>query len=658
MMMNDEVRKAKLDKRRAERVWRNSSLEINRQIYMTKRDELNHAIFKAKHSHIQASIGKCNGQQKELFKRVDELFYKKKSSSLPTHESVDELCNRMADFFDNKIKDIYNGLAAIQQQDIQLDPDTDFPSNGTCLQDFEPLSEEDIEEIVKQSASKSCCLDPIPTQLIKECLDVLLPIITRIVNASFASSSVPHAFKIAAVTPILKKANLIAEILKNFRPISNLPYLSKVLEKAASKQLLVHKTKNNVREKFQSAYRENHSTETALLRIQHDLLSALDRKQCVFMVMLDLSAAFDTVNHSKLLGRLDTSLGVRGNALKWLKSYLTGRRQFVTIQRARSKEVIKTCDVPQGSILGPNLYEDYTSGPVGAIFRKHGIQYHIYADDTQAYISFDAADEQAALAKLEICLKEVRQWMAANWLKLNDTKTEFIVFGNKSNLDELKTDRVTLGDASIEKVDRVKSIGATLDRHMKLDSHTSSICKSAWFHLHQISKIKLFLTHEQLKSVIHAYVVSRLDQNNSLLIGLPKDQITKLQMVQNAAARLLYGARKRDHVTPLLIKLHWLPVEKRILFKILLLVYKCTTGKGPDYLTELLVTYKPTRQLRSSTQLLLTVPTRHYADTRRRDFAHIGPVEWNKLPMEIRSSCSTDSFKRCLKTYLFKCSYL
>ena len=166
-------------------------------------------------------------------------------------------------------------------------------------------------------------LDPIPTYLLKECIDILLPTITRIINLSLQFCIVPDSFKTAAVTPLLKKASLDANVLKNFRPVSNLPFISKILEKVVLQQINKHKAANNLNEKFQSAYRKHHSTETALLRIQNDLLQSMHKKQCCFLVLLDLSAPFDTVNHSILVDRLSGRFGIRGDASKWIQSYLS-----------------------------------------------------------------------------------------------------------------------------------------------------------------------------------------------------------------------------------------------------------------------------------------------------------------------------------------------
>ena len=176
-----------------------------------------------------------------------------------------------------------------------------------------------------------------------------------------------------------------------------------------------------------------------------------------------------------------------------------------------------------------------------------------------------------------------------------------------------------------------------------MDVQVAAMCKSAWYHLYQISKIRQYLNKEQAKTVIHSYVTSRLDNSNSILIGLPKYQISKLQIIQNASARLIEGIKKHEHITPTLKALHWLPVEKRIIYKILVITYKVLHGEGPMYLRDLLISYIPSRSLRSSSDNQLCVPKVRYAETAKRAFAVRAPTEWNSLPKIIRRKQSLDS---------------
>jgi hypothetical protein len=252
------------------------------------------------------------------------------------------------------------------------------------------------------------------------------------------------------------------------------------------------------------------------------------------------------------------------------------------------------------------------------------------------------------------CLDEVRLWMAMNYLKLNDDKTEFIILGSKHNLRTVTTTHLTIGENKVKPSKCVKNIGATFDEHMKLDKHVAITCRNAWHHLYQISKIKKYLSEPQLKSVIQSFVISKIDQNNSLLSGSPKCLIAKLQSIQNAAAKLICGMNHYDQIEPPLRNLHWLPVKRRIQFKILLLCYKCLHEKGPAYLTELLVPYKPGRSLRSASSNLLVEPKSSMKTYGDRAFSVAGPRLWNDLPSSIKDSRSISSFKKALKTHLFK----
>ena len=241
-----------------------------------------------------------------------------------------------------------------------------------------------------------------------------------------------------------------------------------------------------------------------------------------------------------------------------------------------------------------------------------------------------------------------------NRLKVNDDKSEFIIIGTNSALSRVKTTALRVGTRTIQASSFVRNIGCYFDRNMKMNEQVKHTCKSAWFHLYNISKIRRFLTCEQVKSIVHAYVTSKLDFNNVLLTGAPDLLLKKLQLIQNAAARLITGSKRQEHITPILKMLHWLPMRKRILFKVLLLTYKAINGCGPKYLKELLDLYQPTRCLRSATDpLLLTVPKSRLKTFGDRSFAVFAPFHWNQLPFHIRSSTNVNNFKRNLKTHLF-----
>ena len=206
------------------------------------------------------------------------------------------------------------------------------------------------------------------------------------------------------------------------------------MERVVAQQLDQYTQSHPNQEVMQSAYRRFHSTETALVKIQNDILHAIDNHRCVFLILLDLSAAFDTVEHSILLQRLKHRFGITDKAHTWIRSYLSNRKQSILIDNVHSKELVVNFNLPQGSVLGPRFFKDYES-PVGKIIRSFGLQAHFYADDTQLYIAFAPDDkEDVCIQNVEACVSEICQWMAANYLKLNDDKTEFIILGSRHSL--------------------------------------------------------------------------------------------------------------------------------------------------------------------------------------------------------------------------------
>ena len=247
--------------------------------------------------------------------------------------------------------------------------------------------------------------------------------------------------------------------------------------------------------------------------------------------------------------------------------------------------------------------------------------------------------------------------MASNWLKLNDDKTEFIVLGTPANLAKVATEAICVGDHYIKKCKYVRNIGAMFDSSMKMEVQINKVSQTAWFHLYSISKIRQYLTIEQTQAAIHAYVTSRLDQNNSLLSNVPAVLLKKLQKIQNAAAKLIMRDKREECSTTLLKELHWLPINQRHAFKVLLLVYKSLNDKGPKYLKQLLPPKTDPRPLRSSSEELLEVARTNLVTYGDRAFSIVGPQKWNLLPLDIRSRTTVNSFKKALKSHLFKSAY-
>ena len=211
-----------------------------------------------------------------------------------------------------------------------------------------------------------------------------------------------------------------------------------------------------------------------------------------------------------------------------------------------------------------------------------------------------------------------------------------------------------MGNAKIKACNEVRNIGAMFDSELSMGPQVKNVCRSAWLHLYNIGKVRSYLNEEQTKTAVHAYVTSKLDGNSSLLAGIPSVLSSQIQRVQNASAKLVTKSKKYDHVTPLLAKLHWLPIKNRIIFKLLLLTYKALNDKGPTYLKDLFTFYKPSLNLRSSSDpLILIVPKTSLKRFGDKSFSVTAAKEWNKMPFNMRSAKSVNQFKSLLKTHLF-----
>ena len=327
---------------------------------------------KARQDYYSDLISNNGNDLKHLFKVSKNLLNIASTPVLPPHEDKQQLANEMGIFFIRKIANIRSDLDNHSPQVCRVGSN-DYKIY-LPISKFELLSQEEMHDLIRASKKKTCSLDPIPTKLVFDCLDILLPVITKIINYSLEHGVFPSAWKNALVFPLLKKDGL-EPILKNYRPVSNLQSISKLTESAVAKQLQHHISMNNLFPMLQSSYRKFHSTESALLKVKNDILLNMNRQHVTLLVLLDLSAAFDTIDHGILLERLRSAFGVRDTALSWIASYLRSRTQQVSIDGTLSMKFNLECGVPQGSCLGPLLFVVYAS-KIFEIVDKHNLEIH------------------------------------------------------------------------------------------------------------------------------------------------------------------------------------------------------------------------------------------------------------------------------------------
>jgi hypothetical protein len=651
---NEEIAGEKKERRRLERKMKKTNNEGDKVAFKIQRNKYNNTLRDLRRKHFKDQIAQRKNDPKGLFKTLNALLHRKNDTPLPPHKNESELANKFNDFFLNKVENIRDEL---DKGNNQLQDEEDSFS-GSCLTKYKILTPEEVKKLVFDSSNKSCELDPIPTYVLRDCIEEILPLLTKIVNKSLQLGNMPVKLKNAIIRPLLKKLGLTL-IEKNYRPVSNLAFLGKLIERASALQIVDHITSNNLMDFFQSAYRKYHSTETALLRVKDDIQRELDNSKAVMLVLLDLSAAFDTIDHNILIKRLNKKCGVRGTALKWIKSYLSERTCQVIINGKTSNEKDLKYGVPQGSVLGPILFSIYMS-PLGEIIKKHGLNYHIYADDTQIYIAFspnEGSKGNIERSKLEACIRDVKVFLLRNKMKFNDGKTEFIILNTKNQAKKIDLSKIQIGNTEINKKMKVRNLGVIFDNELAMESHINQVIRKGHFHLRNLSAIRPCIDRDTANIAAHAFITSVLDYGNSLLYGVNKIHLNKLQRLQNNAARIVTGTRRFDHITPILKELHWLPVVARIEFKILLITWKALNKMAPGYITELIEVKEQSRVTRSSSKLNLVVPITKLVTCGDRRFSKIAPMLWNQIPQDLKEKKKIESFKNNLKTYLFKKYY-
>ena len=559
-----------------------SKLQGDKSLYVCQRKVCAQMCTDKRSKYFSDLIASNSGDQRALVSIVNKLFDKtKSSSSLPHHDNSNDLANKFNKFYIDKVQQLRSKIPVSSHT-----PNVnDF--NGTVMDSFRPTTVEELREIIKANGIKTSFHDVLPAKLLKQVIEELLPHLCVLVNKSLSTGSV-EGIKESIIVPLLKKAGLDAEILKNYWPVADLLFLSKLSERVVSIRLHEHMGMNNLHSKHEHGYKKYHSTETLLLCLVNDILLSLDCNHATLLLLIDLSAAFDTVDIDLLLQVMEFEIGVSGIALDWFESFLRGRNQRVLIENSLSDILKVNVGVPQGSVLGPVLFNIYIRS-LFILIEQCGFSTSGYADDNNAHRSFTLHFQHKIITeKLPDLMKKISQWMNRYFLKINPDKTENILFV-PSNMKNVPTINGSFIDGTcIRFSNTVTNLGFTLDKFLNMENQVNGVVSLCYKMLNDVGRHRHLLSDKDTEFLMHAIVSSRLDYCNVLLYSLNRDVIYKLQKVQNAAARLIYKQKKSESVSDVLADLHWLKVEERIIFKLLVLTFKCFHKIAPDMLSNLI----------------------------------------------------------------------
>ena len=491
--------------------WKAFTRERNRYTRMLE--------FQKRH-YLVTKVEEAMTDSKQLFQLVGSLLGHKEDNPLPEATSNSALAEDFASFYHDKIDNIRSRFNNIPP----------YKPNEKCsiplLRKLAPVSARKLEKTITSMPPKTCALDIMPTARLKEVLGTILPSLAHIVNKSLDQGAFYTNWKEALVKPLVKKMSLGAT-MTNYRPVSNLQFVSKIVERVTLDQFTQHCNNNSLLPDYQSAYRKYYSCETSLVKLVNNILWAMEKQLVTVVVILDLSAAFDTVDHDLLLEVLEKQYGIVGTARQWYTSYLKPRSFKVSIKGTTSQPRQLDYSVPQGSVQGAFLFIAYAS-TLDLVVQRSGLELNGFVDGhsirtTLKPSKLDHREELDTIAIIESTMLDIKSWIDQVRLKLNESKMEFIYFGWPSQLGKCVATAIDVNGETIARSNITKYLGAYLDSALNFKQHIRTKCKAAMFNLQRIHATRKYLTRSASNKL--SLVISHLDYANALLGGLPKCSI-------------------------------------------------------------------------------------------------------------------------------------
>ena len=470
-------------------------------------------------------------------------------------------------------------------------------------------------------------------------------------NLSLKTGVFPDLWKEAKIIPLHKGGDLSTN---NFRPIAILPVVSKIIEKAVHKHLYGYLSENLLINENQSGFRPFHSTETCLINMVNDWTSSMNSGEMIGVAFIDLRKAFDTVSHDILLSKLD-NLGVSSSALRWFKSYLTGRTQKVYFKDALSSSRPVLTGVPQGSILGPLFFIIFINSLSEVVC--HG-RVSMYADDTT--LSVSGKDPKEISSKLTADLASIMNWLTVNKLFLNTDKTNVMLIGTAGKLSNVNEDdfTVSVNGKHLERVTKAKCLGVIIDDQLKWHEQFNNIVQKVFCKIGLLRRLKPFIDIDTLNVIFKSFVQPIFDYCNISWYGRFKDDSDRLDVLHKRCARVILSVNNLTSSDFMFRILGWERLQTRNDYFKALMVYKSLNDLAPHYLANMFNYISTThdvntRQAAAGQLTLPPVSNGHDLDSFKSSFSYSGVKLWNKTDIDIRNSLNVQSFKRNYKRTFF-----
>ena len=626
-----------------------TNLENDWLIYKKTRNKVNIELRNSKKDYYSTKIAGDRSNPKEAWKTINNLLGRQSKSTTVNELKLNEssLTNPkdIAEGFNDYFSNIGTNLASkIGTSNCNFETYVEKAKSEFTA--FQPVTVNLVYQLLSGlSAKKATGVDKISSKIIKIASPSISDSLTHIFNQSITLSLFPDEWKTARVIPIYKSGK--RNVAGNYRPISVLPAISKIMEKILYDQLYDYLLNFKLLSDSQFGFQKFHSTATALLECTNDWYINLDRKSFNLVVLIDLKKAFDTVDHHILLRKLEL-YGIKGQASSFLKSYLYNRSQKCQINGVMSSAKNINCGVPHDSILGPLFFSLYINDLPQCLSKTKP---RLFADDTNLTASGESINQLEAAVNSD--LENLRKWLIANKLSLNVAKTEFMVIGSKQMLKTISNwqPKVKIENEHIKQVSECKTLGVTVDQHLSWKSNTENIFKKITSGISALRRVKDFVDKQTLLSVYNAIVRPYFDYCCEVWDVFGKTQSKRLQKLQNRAARLITNMTNDVDHSLALQALGWETLEVERKKAKAKMIYKLLNNMGPQSLTNLF-TYKgdmTNYNLRNiSNTLCLPQPHTNYF---KKSFMYDGPFLWNSIPKEIKESKSLSSFHKKIAAY-------